>query len=48
MTQATPIHSAPAPNWLAVVSVALSATVFCITEFLLVGRLRYTGDTVPD
>ncbi|MEX3845381.1 MFS transporter [Paraburkholderia sp. BR10882] len=28
-------------NWLAVLSVALSATVFCTTEFLPVGLLRY-------
>jgi len=31
----------PTPGWLAVFSVALSATVFCTTEFLPVGLLRY-------
>ena len=42
-----PAGSAPAPMqsarraWAAVVSVALSATVFCTTEFLPVGLLRY-------
>ena len=30
--------------WLAVFSVALSATVFCTTEFLPVGLLRYISE----
>ncbi len=43
----TPIDSAstaarePADAWLAVLSVALSAVVFCTTEFLPIGLLRY-------
>ncbi|MCC8395390.1 MFS transporter [Paraburkholderia sp. MMS20-SJTR3] len=41
MTQATSIEPPRTRNWLAVVSVALSATVFCTTEFLPVGLLRY-------
>ncbi|MDL2406940.1 MFS transporter [Rhizobium calliandrae] len=31
-------------NWLGVFAVALSATVFCTTEFLPVGVLRYIGE----
>jgi predicted MFS family arabinose efflux permease len=34
-------RSTPIPAWLAVLSVAFSATVFCTTEFLPVGLLRY-------
>ena len=41
MTQTASIHSPRTRNWLAVLSVALSATVFCTTEFLPVGLLRY-------
>ncbi|WP_043202819.1 MFS transporter [Paraburkholderia acidipaludis] len=41
MTQTTSIQPPHAPRWLAVLSVALSATVFCTTEFLPVGLLRY-------
>ncbi len=41
MTQTTPIRPRRTRNWLAVLSVALSVTVFCTTEFLPVGLLRY-------
>ncbi|MGF6291657.1 MFS transporter [Paraburkholderia youngii] len=41
MSQTTSIQPQRTRNWLAVVSVALSATVFCTTEFLPVGLLRY-------
>src|SRR5882757_10433739 len=43
MTMSNHVEREPAGNrgWLAVFSVALSATVFCITEFLPVGLLRY-------
>lgn len=34
-------RSTQSPEWFAVLSVALSATVFCTTEFLPVGLLRY-------
>ncbi|MCC8400892.1 MFS transporter [Paraburkholderia sp. MMS20-SJTN17] len=41
MTQTTSIQPRRTRDWLAVLSVALSATVFCTTEFLPVGLLRY-------
>ncbi|MBB5404679.1 MFS transporter [Paraburkholderia youngii] len=41
MSQTTSVQPQRTRNWLAVVSVALSATVFCTTEFLPVGLLRY-------
>ncbi|MEX3940088.1 MFS transporter [Paraburkholderia sp. BR10937] len=41
MSQTTSIQPPRTRNWLAVLSVALSATVFCTTEFLPVGLLRY-------
>jgi predicted MFS family arabinose efflux permease len=41
MTQTTLNPPSSTRNWLAVLSVALSATVFCTTEFLPVGLLRY-------
>jgi predicted MFS family arabinose efflux permease len=41
MTQTTSIQPLRTRNWLAILSVALSATVFCTTEFLPVGLLRY-------
>lgn len=41
MTQPPSIQPPRTRNWLAVLSVALSATVFCTTEFLPVGLLRY-------
>ncbi|MCP3705652.1 MFS transporter [Paraburkholderia sp. CNPSo 3274] len=41
MTQTTSVQPPRAPAWLAVLSIALSATVFCTTEFLPVGLLRY-------
>jgi predicted MFS family arabinose efflux permease len=34
------------PRWLAVLSVALSAAVFCSTEFLPVGLLRYVSEAL--
>ncbi|NUY04206.1 MFS transporter [Paraburkholderia youngii] len=40
-TQIPSIQPPRTRNWLAVLSVALSATVFCTTEFLPVGLLRY-------
>ncbi|WP_069266908.1 MFS transporter [Paraburkholderia nodosa] len=41
MSLTTSIQPPRTRNWLAVLSVALSATVFCTTEFLPVGLLRY-------
>lgn len=41
MTQIARTLPPRSPNWLAVLSVALSATMFCTTEFLPVGLLRY-------
>src|SRR5580704_14024907 len=41
-TGATPPQNAH--SWRAVISVALSATVFCTTEFLPVGILRYISE----
>ncbi|WP_028213677.1 MFS transporter [Paraburkholderia mimosarum] len=41
MSQTTSTQPPRTRNWLAVLSVALSATVFCTTEFLPVGLLRY-------
>jgi predicted MFS family arabinose efflux permease len=40
-TQTTSIQPPRTRNWLGIFSVALSATVFCTTEFLPVGLLRY-------
>lgn len=44
MTNSSTTAPARTPNWLSVFSVALSATVFCTTEFLPVGLLRYISD----
>ncbi|MGH8782405.1 MFS transporter [Paraburkholderia sp.] len=41
MTQPATVEPTRPSAWLAVFSVALSATVFCATEFLPVGLLRY-------
>ncbi|WP_322028650.1 MFS transporter [Paraburkholderia sp. J76] len=44
MTQTTSLHPPRTRDWLAVLSIALSATVFCTTEFLPVGLLRYISE----
>ena len=44
MTNTSTTQPARTPNWLSVFSVALSATVFCTTEFLPVGLLRYISE----
>ncbi|MDN7934508.1 MFS transporter [Burkholderia metallica] len=41
MTQTASIQPPRTRNWLAVLSIALSATIFCTTEFLPIGLLRY-------